>query len=56
MPWNINDAIHHTHKATTLKLKRLWVKVANKERKKRGDKRAIKIANAAVRGAKKRVV
>jgi hypothetical protein len=30
MPWTSNDAEKHTHKATTIELKELWAKVANK--------------------------
>lgn len=48
MPFSAKDAFRHTHKATTRSLAALWAKIANKERKRIGDARAIRAANAAI--------
>jgi len=49
MPWTPNDAVRHTHKATTWALKELWAKVANESLERTGDEgRAIREANAVV--------
>jgi hypothetical protein len=46
MPWTVNDAERHTHKATTPALKELWTKVANESLERTGDEgRAIREAN-----------
>lgn len=56
MPFSAKDAYRHTHKATTRSLKKLWAKVANKERLTIGDARAIRAANATVAKRKRRVI
>jgi hypothetical protein len=49
MPWIPDDAVRHTHKATTQTLKELWAKVANESLERTGDEgRAIQEANAVV--------
>jgi len=49
MPWILNDAERHTHKATTPALKELWAKVANESLERTGDEgRVIREANAVV--------
>jgi hypothetical protein len=49
MPWTMNDAERHTHKATTTALKELWAKVANESLERTGDEgRAIREANAVI--------
>jgi hypothetical protein len=49
LPWTTNDVEKHTHKATTLELKELWVKVANERLEHTGDEaRAIREANAVI--------
>ncbi|GAL97876.1 hypothetical protein AA0312_0683 [Acetobacter tropicalis NRIC 0312] len=49
MPWNAEDAIRHTHKATTETLQSLWAKVANECLDRTGDEgRAVREANAVV--------
>ena len=49
MPWTLDDAERHTHKATTRALKELWAKVANECLDRTGDEaRAIREANAVV--------
>jgi len=49
MPWTLNDAERHTHKATTPELKELWAKVANESLERSSDEgRAIREANAVV--------
>lgn len=54
MPWKMDDAVGHTHKATTGKKKRQWSSVANAVLDKTGDEgQAIRIANSAVKKSKK---
>jgi hypothetical protein len=53
MPFTSRDAFRHTHKANTSKLKKLWSKVANSERKKIGDTKAIRAANSVIKKRKK---
>ncbi len=49
MPWTVEDAERHTHKAITPALRELWVKVANECLERTGDEaRAIREANAVV--------
>jgi hypothetical protein len=49
MPWTPDEAERHTHKATTLELKKLWAKVANESLERTGDEgRAIREANAVI--------
>ncbi|GBQ23084.1 hypothetical protein AA0472_0982 [Acetobacter estunensis NRIC 0472] len=49
MPWTVDDAEKHTHKADTPHLRELWVKVANERLEHTGDEaRAIREANAVV--------
>lgn len=49
MPWTLEDAERHTHKATTRALQELWAKVANECLDRTGDEgRAIREANAVV--------
>ncbi len=49
MPWTMDDAERHTHKAATPGLQELWAKVANEALERTGDEaRAIREANAAV--------
>ena len=49
MPWTLNDAEKHTHKAVTTELRELWAKVANERLEKTGDEgRAIREANSVV--------
>ena len=49
MPWSANDAVRHTHKATTSELKELWAKIANDCLERTGDEgRAIREANAVI--------
>jgi hypothetical protein len=49
MPWTLNDAERHTHKATTTELKELWAKVANESLERSGDEgRAFREANTVV--------
>ena len=49
MPWTLDDAERHTHKATTRALKELWVKVANECLDRTGDEACtIREANAVV--------
>lgn len=49
MPWTDQDAMSHTRKASTPRLRRMWADVAN-DRRGRGatDAEAIRQANAAV--------
>ena len=57
MPWTADDAERHTHKATTWSLKELWAKVANESLERTSDEgRAIREANAVVRGRRKKLV
>lgn len=52
MPWTTKDVSKHTSKATTAKLKRLWVHAANRALAEGDDEAvAIRKANAAVRNA-----
>jgi len=49
MPWTPNDAVKHTHKATTTALKELWARVANESLERTGDEgRAVREANAVI--------
>jgi len=49
MAWSANDAVRHTHKATTSELKELWAKIANDCLERTGDEgRAIREANAVI--------
>ena len=49
MPWTVDDAERHTHKATTPELKELWAKVANESLERDTDEgRAIREANAVI--------
>lgn len=49
MPWTDDEAVRHTHKATTAELRALWAKVANETLDRTGDEgRAIREANAVV--------
>jgi len=49
MPWTVDDAERHTHKATTWELKELWAKVANEALERTGNEgRAIREANAVI--------
>jgi hypothetical protein len=49
MPWTLDDAERHTHKATTLALKELWAKIANETLERTGDEgRAIREANGVI--------
>jgi len=49
MPWGVNDATRHTHKADTSKRKRQWSAVANNILERTGDEgRAVRGANSAV--------
>jgi hypothetical protein len=49
MPWAPDEAVRHTHKATTRALRELWAKVANDALERTGDEgRAIREANAMV--------
>lgn len=57
MPWTAKDAESYTHLANTEYLQHLWAKTANNALEKfKDDGKAIKIANAAVRKAKVRVL
>jgi hypothetical protein len=49
VPWRLSDVPGKTKKATTPKLKRMWLDVANGELAKHGDeKRAIMAANGVI--------
>ena len=49
MPWTPDDAVRHTHKATSRALQELWAKVANDALERIGDEgRAIREANAVI--------
>lgn len=49
MPWQPSDAQKHVRSATSSKLRRLWVRVANETLARTGDDAiAIREANAAV--------
>ncbi len=55
MPWKLADVAGKTKKATSAKLKRQWLDVANGELAKHGDeKRAIMAANGVVAKTVKR--
>jgi hypothetical protein len=50
MPWTLDDAEKHTHKAMTRALKELWAKVANESLERTGDEgRAIRRQRVAMR-------
>jgi len=50
MPWSVSDVEKHTKKATTPKLKRMWIDIANAQLKSSGDEaRAIRIASGVVK-------
>jgi hypothetical protein len=49
VPWSAKDALRHTKKATSPKLVRQWLHIANGELKAHGDeKRAIMAANGVL--------
>jgi hypothetical protein len=49
MPWTLDEAERHTHKATTPELQELWAKVANEALERTGDEsQAIREANAVI--------
>ena len=49
MPWMPEDAVSHTHKATTIKLQELWAKIANERLESTRDEgRSVREANAVV--------
>jgi len=55
MPWMLSQVIHKTKKATTAKLKRQWLHVANGELADHGDeKRAIRAADSVIAAQVKR--
>lgn len=57
MPWNLKDVERKTKKATSTKLKRQWLEVANGELAQHGDeRRAIMAANGVVSKTVKRKV
>jgi hypothetical protein len=50
MPWTMESALRHTHKAKSKGAKKQWSAVANKILQESGDDaKAIRIANAAVK-------
>lgn len=52
MPWTDADALRHTKKAKTPRLKAMWSNVANGVLKSTGDEaRAVREANGAVQDA-----
>lgn len=54
MPWTARDVPGKTKKATTAKLKREWLHIANGELAKHGDeRRAIMAANGVIAGQKR---
>lgn len=54
MPWTARDVAGKTKKATTAKLKREWLHVANGVLAKTGDEaRAIREANGVIAGQKR---
>ena len=55
MPWKMSDAPRFTKKATTQAKKKQFAAVVNKVLAKSGDEgKAIRVANAAVKKAKKK--
>lgn len=55
MPWSSGDAMRHTKKANTPAKQKLWAKVANDALfRGLGDGTAVREANAAVAGVKKK--
>lgn len=56
MPWSAGDAKRFTKAARSARLQRLWASVANAALRRVGEGAAIRMANAAVRKARKRRV